>query len=204
MNYRSSVIVGLSGLALVFPAATAVPAWAQDSSDPRVLRTDATGIILFDGLVTLPRRASYEVEEAYSRATGDELSVFVDIAFTAADMADGGCSLEMARTEETDMESGRSVLREVLSDFNNSVRNRTSDTGDRNGPVVSHGNSNSIDLARPYLSTYKRTQRGGHEVKSYYILSQNGRLYAILNECTFPGNTDLARVWSDFPIRLRP
>lgn len=204
MGYRFAFIRGLSVAAAVFSVMLAFPAPAQPGTDPRILRMDDTRIVLFDGMVTVARQETYRVEDARSEVDGDGLpSAIVDISFTAADLEGGGCTLEMGRTDETDLEVVRTMLGEILSQFEAGIRNRSAASQARQGRVLTHGNSNSINSDRPYIATHVTSERGGLEVNQYWFINYNGRIHGYINECTLPGSADQNRLWSDFPIRRR-
>jgi hypothetical protein len=199
-------LTGVRGLAvaagLCAMAMTAAVS-AQGGPDPRFLRTDATGLTLFDGLLTLPRRDTYRVRSAHSRIEQDGPLVEVEVEFTAPEMAGAVCKLRVGQTAEDDIEEGRAALREVLEDFDRSRQTPNSALRSRHRLGLTSGNSNSINNGTPYLSTYASSESGGHEEAAYWVIPQNGTLDGVVKECTAPSSADRRRMSSDFPVRLR-
>lgn len=200
------LLTGVRGLAVgagLCAMAMAAPVSAQGGSDPRFLRTDATGLILFDGLVTLPRQDTYRVRGAHSWVEQDGPLAEVEVEFTAPEMAGAVCKLRVGQTDEDDIEEGRAALREVLEDFDRNRQNPNSALRGRHRPGLMSGNSNSINNDIPYLSTYASSERGGHEESAYWVIPHNGTLYGVVNECAAPSSADRQRLRSDFRVRLR-
>lgn len=199
-------LTGVRGLAVaagLCAMVMAAPVSAQGGSDPRFLRTDATGIILFDGLVTLPRQDTYRVRDAHSWIEQDGPLAEVEVEFTAPEMAGAVCRLRVGQTDEDDIEEGRAALREVLEDFDRDRQNPNSALRARHRSGLMSGNSNSINNDIPYVATYASSERGGHEQSAYWVILRNGTLYGVVNECTAPSSADRQRLRSDFPVRLR-
>lgn len=204
MSGRFAFIRALSVAAAVSTAMVAIPALAQSSTDPRVLRIDDTGIVLFDGMVTIAHQNTYRVEYARAEVDGGLPAATVDISFTAADLEGGGCKLEMGRTDATDLTAVRAMLAEILREFEDGIRSRSSLSRERQGRILTHGNSNNINSERPHLATYVTSERGGHEITQYWFMSYDGDVHGYINECTLPGGADRDRLRTDFPLRRRP
>jgi hypothetical protein len=204
LGHSFAVLRGLSVAAAISTATIAAPALAQSTADPRVLRIDDTGVVLFDGMVTIAHQDTYRVESARTEVDDGMPVATVDISFTAADLAGGRCKLEMGRTDEADLEVVRASLTDVLSRFEADMRHRSSASAAGQARILTHGNSNSINSERPYISTYATSQQGGLEVSQYWFTSYNGRIHGYINECTLPGRADQARLRSELPLRTRP